>query len=83
MGERNVEAQDMLAKLGIVPLLLSQLKSGSFDPKKTACFCLQSVITQKDLNVQECVTLDGTAILCELVSDEQDDELSERAFECL
>lgn len=33
--------------------------------------------------MQECITLDGTAILCELVSDEQDDELSERAFECL
>lgn len=40
-------------------------------------------MTQNDLNKSEVVQLGGVPILVDLISDEDDDELSEKAYECL
>ena len=73
----------MLAKHGVIPAILNQLRAGSYDPKKTACFCLSALVTQNDLNKSEVIQLGGVPILVDLISDEEDDVLSEKAYECL
>ena len=79
----NATSQDFVAKHGAVNAILQQLKSGSYEPKKTACYCLNSVISNNDLNKSECIQYNGVPILCELINDEDDDALSEKAYECL
>lgn len=73
----------MFGKHGVVPAILKQLRAGSYDPKKTACFCLSVLVTQNDLNKSEVIQLGGVPILVDLISDEDDDALSEKAYECL
>ena len=40
----NQAAQDIYAKHGVISSILKQLKAGSYEPKKTACFCLTAVV---------------------------------------
>lgn len=63
--------------------ILKQLRAGSYEPKKTACLCLSTLVTSNDLNKQEAIQLGGVPILVDLISDEEDDILSEKAYECL
>ena len=79
----NQAAQDSFAKHGAIPALLKQLRAGTYEPKKTACFCLTALVTSNDLNKSEVIQLGGVPILVDLISDEDDDILSEKAYECL
>ena len=63
--------------------MLKQLRSGSFDPKKTTCYCLSNVVYNNEINMQECIQMNGVSALVDLINDEDDDILSEKAFECL
>ena len=65
----NAVSQDFVAKHGAVNAILQQLKSGSYEPKKTACYCLNSIISNNDLNISECIQYHGVPILCELIND--------------
>ena len=44
---------------------------------------MSSIISNNDLNKTECIAYFGVPILCELINDEDDDELSEKAYACL
>lgn len=83
IASQNQAAQDIFGKHGVISALLKQLRAGSYDPKKTACFCLSTLVTSNDLNKSEVVQLGGVPILVDLISDEEDDALSEKAYECL
>ena len=83
IASENQAAQDVFAKHGAIPGILKQLRAGSYDPKKTACFCLSTLVTLNDLNKSEVIQLGGVPILVDLISDEEDDILSEKAYECL
>jgi len=63
--------------------VLNQLRAGSYEPKKTACFCLTALVQSNDLNKSEVIQLNGVPILVDLINDNEDDELSEKAYECL
>jgi len=67
----------------VTQAILKQLRAGSYEPKKTACFCLSTLVTNNDLNKSEVIQLGGVPILVDLISDEEDDILSEKAYECL
>ena len=61
------------------------MKNGVYDPKKTACICLGMLIEppNNSKNVEILEKLNGVNLLCELINDENDDELSSRAYACL
>ncbi len=40
----NSTCQQLVGKMGGIEILLNQLKSSSFDPKKTACLCLSNLL---------------------------------------
>ena len=44
---------------------------------------MNSIISNNDLNKSECIQYHAVPILCELINDEDDDALSEKAYECL
>ena len=83
IARENQAAQDIFAKHGAIPSILKQLRSGSFEAKKTACYCLTSLVISNDLNKSEVIQLGGVPVLVDLISDDDDDILSEKAYECL
>lgn len=62
-------------------MLIKQLKSPSFDPKKTACLCLSNLLRNNQVNAQLVVKAGGVPVLCELINDEEDDDLSNKAYQ--
>lgn len=72
-------------QFGAVETIVKQLKNGVYDPKKTACVCLSQLICPpyNKENQEKLVKFNGVNLLSELISDEDDDELSEKAYKCL
>ena len=77
----NAGCQQMVGKLGGVEVLLKQLKSPTFEPKKTACLCLSNMIRNNQGNGQMVVASGGVSVLVELINDEEDDDLSNKAYQ--
>ena len=73
----------MVQKHNLIDILLGQLRSGSFEPKKTACMCLDNIVKNNFENQNYCIERSAVKILCDLISDEEDDLLSTKAYECL
>lgn len=44
LARRSVQGQQLARENGAVATLLSQLRSGSYATKKTACLCLQQIV---------------------------------------
>lgn len=51
----NQAAQDLFGKQQVTAKLLKLLRAGAFEPKKTTCLCLSSVVSQNDLNKAEAI----------------------------
>lgn len=66
-------------------MIVKLLKNGVYDPKKTACICLSMLIEppNNEVNLEILAKLNGVNLLCELINDEDDDELSATAYKCL
>ena len=66
-------------------MIVKLLKNGVYDPKKTACICLSMLIEapNNEVNINILAKANGVNLLCELINDEDDDELSETAYNCL
>lgn len=62
-------------------MLLKLLKSSSFDPKKTACFCLSNLVQGNADNAKRVVELGGVVVLVGLINDEEDDDLSNKSYQ--
>ena len=75
-------AQATCGELGLVEVLTRQLKSPSFDPKKTACLCLSNVIRGQEALIARAVKSGAVMVMVELISDEEDDDdLSNKAYQ--
>ncbi|CDW82063.1 UNKNOWN [Stylonychia lemnae] len=83
LSHENLICQQLVNKMGGLSVILKQLKSPSFDPKKTACFCLGNLIQNNQENVNELLKLDGVSVLVNLINDEEDDDLSNKSYQCL
>ena len=81
----NTSSQKVAGQSGAVETIIKQLKNGVYDPKKTACVCLGQIIQPPHNmeNQERLVKAKGVNLLSELISDEDDDELSEKAYKCL
>jgi len=75
--------QNLVAKQRAIQTILRQLKSGSYEPKKTACFALANIIKNNLENQTKCIEANAVLTLCEMINDEEDDALSNKAYECL
>ena len=64
-------------------MLVRLLRTGMYDPKKTACFALGNLIRNHPQNQAKAVHEGAVTLLTELINDEEDDELSKKAYECL
>ena len=64
-------------------MLVRLCRSGVYEPKKTACFCLGNLLRDHPRNQQKAVSEGSVTLLTELINDEEDDELSKKAYECL
>lgn len=75
----------MVGQLDGIDMIVKLLKNGVYDPKKTACISLVMLIEppHNAANVQILEKLNGVNLLCELINDEDDDELSTSAYQCL
>lgn len=75
----------MVGQLEGIDIIVKLLKNGVYEPKKTACVCLSMLIEPPNNteNISRLVKVNGVNLLCELISDEDDDELSETAYKCL
>lgn len=56
------------------------MKSSSYDAKKTLCFCLSNLLMGNEENAQTLVQNGGINALVNLINDEEDDELSNKAY---
>jgi hypothetical protein len=80
----NPEAQELIGvKHNGVSMLVRLLRSGAYEPKKTACFCLGNLLKEHDINRNKAIKEGAVTLLTELINDEEDDELSKKAYECL
>lgn len=59
------------------------LKSGAYEPKKTACLALSNIVRNNFENQNFAVDNNAVETLYELINDEEDDILSSKAYECL
>jgi len=64
-------------------MLVRLLRSGVYEPKKTACFCLGNLLRDHMQNRNKAIHDGAVTLLTELINDEEDDELSKKAYECL
>eukprot|EP00347_Sterkiella_histriomuscorum_P022045 403331879 len=83
LTHENLICQQLVNKLGGISVILRQLKSPSFDPKKTACFCLGNLIQKNEENINELLKIGGVSVLVNLINDEEDDDLSNKSYQCL
>lgn len=80
----NKEVQALAGQYGLIDTIIKLLKNGVYDPKKTACICLGQIIQPPNaVNQEQLIKQNGVNLLAELINDEEDDELSERAYKCL
>ena len=70
-------------------MLLSLLSISEYGPKKTACFCLSNLVKKNSINAERVVSQNGIyyniwyiglKLLIDLINDEEDDELSKKAY---
>jgi len=76
----NNTAQQLISSKSGIKLFCEILRDPNFAAKKTVCFALSNVIRGNEITQKELLGLDGVKLLAELVSDEEDDELSKKAF---
>ena len=81
LSQENPTCQELVGKLGGLEVIIKQLKSPSFDPKKTACLCLANLLRNNLPNAQTVLANGGVMVLVELINDEEDDELSNKAYQ--
>ena len=78
------EGCELASALDAMQTIIKQIKNGVYEPKQTALACLANLLAP-DLpeNHVALVKANGVMLLCELISDEDDDEISDRAYVCL
>lgn len=81
LSHNNVVCQNLTSKLGGIEVILAQLKSPTYEPKKSACFCLGNIIQGNPDNAQQLITSGGVSVLVNLINDEEDDDLSNKAYQ--
>lgn len=75
---------ELATALDALPAIIKQLKNGVYEPKQTALACLANLLsTDQKENHAYLVKSNGVMLLCELINDEEDDEISDRAYVCL
>jgi hypothetical protein len=79
----NPSAQQIIHEKGGIKLLYSLLSERTFEPKKTVCFALSNVIRGNPITQKELLLFNGLKLLLDLISDEENDELSKKAFNTL
>jgi hypothetical protein len=83
LTQDSAKGQQMARENHAIQILLRQLKSGTYQPKKTACLCLTNIIQGNGPNQKFAIEKNAVPTLAELINDEDDDEMSTKAFECL
>lgn len=51
-----------------------------YDPKKSACFCICNIVDGNIVNSKKVIESGGIQVLINLINDEEDDELSNKAY---
>lgn len=73
-----------MAKEGhAIQTLIRQLKSGTYDPKKTACFCFTNIVQGNGPNINLAIEKGAVKAFVDLINDDEDDEISAKAYEAL
>eukprot|EP00002_Diphylleia_rotans_P015393 TRINITY_DN2988_c0_g1_i2.p1 TRINITY_DN2988_c0_g1~~TRINITY_DN2988_c0_g1_i2.p1 ORF type:complete len:867 (-),score=153.67 TRINITY_DN2988_c0_g1_i2:76-2676(-) len=80
MSFQQHHVQDMVARLGGVKVVTTQLWSANYDCRTTAAFCLGNLVKAHSENSKQLRECGGIMRLCEVVNDAEEDQLSHRAF---
>lgn len=79
----NPEAQRTVAEEGGIGVVLRQVASPEPSIRKSASFCLGNLVKTNRENALELASHNGVITLVQLLNDEDDDELSKKAFATL
>lgn len=83
LTQDSPKGQAMAKEGQAITTILNQLKSGIYDPKKTACFCFTNIVQGNGPNQAIAIQKGAVRTFVDLINDEDDDELSTKAFEAL
>lgn len=83
LTNESVKGQQMAKENHAIGTLLRLLRSGTYSTKKTACYCMTSIVMGNGPNQSHAIEKEAVPVLTELINDEDDDDLSNKAFECL
>ena len=83
MTDKSLRGQALAKDNNALDTILKQLRSGTYSTKKTACHCMISIVQGNGPNSTYAIQNEAVPVLSELINDEDDDELSNKAFECL
>lgn len=73
LTHNNLSCQILVNKLGGIQAILNQLKNPIYDPKKSACFCINNIVSGNIDNTKLLIDLGGLEVLVNLINDEEDD----------
>jgi hypothetical protein len=80
LSHSNKVCQELAGKIGVIQMIVNQLRSSHFEPKKTACLCLSNLIKDNQPNIISLNNCDGVFVLVCLINDKEDDDLSNKAY---
>lgn len=67
-----------------IRIILTQLRNPVYEAKKTGCFCLSNLVKGNEENGRKLAyELKGVTVLVDLINNEEDDELSNKAYEVI
>eukprot|EP00743_Colponemidia_sp_Colp-15_P007363 GILK01007950.1.p1 GENE.GILK01007950.1~~GILK01007950.1.p1 ORF type:complete len:768 (-),score=169.92 GILK01007950.1:144-2447(-) len=83
LSYQNETVQQIIDSHNGIDVIFKQLGSPVYDTRKTACFCLSNLVKSHKGNAEKLVLAGGVERLVEVLNDEEDDELSKKAFQTL